>query len=177
MFPVVKRYGATVTVGAALAVAALAPPALAAAPPTRAQIQAAVKRALHSHEIWSTVNICDTKHHPNTIGIRGQMPSLSFPSNMFMDVQVDYWSSKHKRFEPDPGVKELVSLGDPVNRIVQGGAMFKFKPSAILSGTVTFEWKLDGKLIASKRRATGGGHKDAEYGDPPGYSSVDCYIN
>ena len=145
-------------------------------PPTPAQIRAAVAKAERSKQLWSTVNICNTKHHPDTIGIRGQMPSLSFPTSLFMQVQVDYWNYSAKKFEPDPGVQQWVSLGDPANEIVQGGALFKFKPPAELAGTVTFQWKLHGKVIGTKQRATGAGHKDAKFGDPPGYSSNACSI-
>jgi hypothetical protein len=145
--------------------------------PTPAQIRSAVAKAERSKQLWSTINVCDTKHHPNAVGIRGQMPSLSFPSALYMHVQVDYWNYGAKKFEPDPGVDQLVSLGDPAREIVQGGALFKFKPPAVLAGTITFEWKLHGKLIGSKRRATGGGHKNAKFGDPPGYSSNDCRVN
>jgi hypothetical protein len=145
-------------------------------PPTTAQVRAAVAKAERSKHLWSTVNICNTKHHPDTIGIRGQMPSLSFPTSLFMQVQADYWNYAAKKFEPDPGVQRWVSLGDPANEIVQGGAEFKFKPPAVLAGTVTFQWKLHGKVIGTKQRATGGGHKNAKFGDPPGYSSNDCTI-
>jgi hypothetical protein len=144
--------------------------------PTPAQIRSAVAKAERSKQLWSTVNVCNTKHHPNTIGIRGQMPSLSFPSSLYMQVQVTYRNYAAKKFEPDPGVDQLVALGDPANELVQGGALFKFKPPAVLAGTITFEWKRHGKVIGSTRRATGGGHKNAKYGDPPGYSSSDCSI-
>jgi hypothetical protein len=145
-------------------------------PPTPAQIRAAVAKAQRSKQLWSTVNICNTKHHPHTIGIRGQMPSLSFPASLFMQVQVDYYNYAAKKFEPDPGVQQWVSLGDPADEIVQGGTEFKFKPPAVLAGTVTFQWKLHGKVIGTKQRATAGGHKNAKFGDPPGYSSNDCTI-
>jgi hypothetical protein len=148
----------------------------AAKQPTPAQVRAAVAKAERSKQLWSTVNVCNSKHHPHTIGIRGQMPSLSFPSSLFMQVQVDYWNYKAKKFEPDPGVRQWVSLGDPANEIVQGGALFKFKPPAVLAGTVTFQWKLHGKVIGTKQRATGGGHRNAKFGDPPGYSANDCTI-
>jgi hypothetical protein len=144
--------------------------------PTAAQIRAAVKKAERSKQLWSTINICNTKHHRHTVGIRGQMPSLGFAASLSMQVQVDYWNYAAKKFEPDPGVHQLVSLGDPANEIVQGGATFKFKPPALLSGTITFQWKLNGKVIGSKRGATATGHKNAKFGDPPGYSSSSCKI-
>jgi hypothetical protein len=179
MFPLVRLLGARIAaaIAAGSALAAGGASAATTKPPTPAQVRAAVKTAIHSKQIWSTVNICNGEHHRDTIGIRGQMPSLGFPSSLYMVVQIDYWNYSAKQFEPDPGVRQTVSLGDPSNQIVQGGATFKFKPPAVLSGTITFEWKLQGKVIGSKRRATGGGHHNAKYGDPPGYSSNDCFVN
>jgi hypothetical protein len=194
MFSCVRRAGAKIVVALAIACALAAASASGArleragststaatstaAPkdPTAAQIRAAVNKAERSKQLWSTVNICNTKHHRDTIGIRGQMSSLSFPSSLYMRVQVDYWNYAAKKFEPDPRVNQTVALGDPANQIVQGGATFKFKPPALLSGTITFEWKLHGKLIGSKRLATAAGHKNAKFGDPPGYSSSKCSI-
>jgi hypothetical protein len=191
MFPGVRRVGAKIVIALALGCALAAASASGArleraastttAPtntksPTPAQIRAAVKKAESSKQLWATVNICNTKHHRHTVGIRGQMPSLGFPATLSMQVQVDYWNYAAKKFVPDRGVHQLVALGDPANEIVQGGATFKFKPPALLSGTITFEWKLHGKVIGSKRSATATGHKNAKFGDPPGYSSSRCNI-
>jgi hypothetical protein len=178
MFLLMRLPGAKIAVAVALGcgVAASGAGASSDRAPTPAQVRAAVARAERSKQLWSTINICNSKHHPDTLGIRGQMPSLGFPAALFMQVQVDYWNYTAKKFEPDPGVQQRVSLGDPANEVVQGGAEFKFKPPAVLAGTITFEWKLRGRLIGAKRRATGGGHKNAKFGDPPGYSKNDCTI-
>lgn len=178
MFLGVRRHGAPILVLFML-LAAVAPAASArkpsrSSPPTRSQIQTAIRKATHSRDLWATVNICDTKHHPDTVGIRGQMPSLSFATNMSMKIQVDYWSSKLSRFLTDPGVSQTVSLGDPVDTIVQGGATFKFKPPVVLSGTITYRWKLHGKVIGRATRLTGNGYKHVAYGDPPGRSTATC---
>jgi hypothetical protein len=181
MFLAVNRHGATIT--ATLMVLGFgAQPAWASADggpaaPTSSKIHAAVRRALRSRELWATVNICDTKRHPDVLGIRGQMPGLSFPSAMSMTVQVDYWSFKDSRFETDPGVNQTISLGDPANTIVQGGATFKFKPPVVLSGTITYEWKLGGKVIGHATKLTGHGYKHVAFGDPKGRSTATCTMN
>jgi hypothetical protein len=94
-----------------------------------------------------------------------------------MRIQVDYWSFKLSRFVTDPGAKQTVALGDPVNTIVQGGATFKFKPPVVLSGTVTYQWKLHGKLIGHVTRLTGHGYKHVAFGDPPGHSTATCTMS
>jgi hypothetical protein len=144
--------------------------------PTAAQIRAAIRRAEHSRDLWATVNICNTKHNQHIIGIRGQMPSLGFASRLSMDVQIDYWSIKDRRFKPDPGVTKLILLGQVTNGLRQGGVSFRFKPQVILSGEITFIWKRDGKVLGRAHRKTGHGLKHVDFGDPPGYSTATCRI-
>jgi hypothetical protein len=178
MFLVVNRRARTIAALIALATAVSASPALARGTsrgPTRAQIRAAVRRAEHSKSLWATVNICNTTRHPKTIGVRGQMPSLGFAATMSMRVQVDYWTGT--QFALDPGVSKRVALGDPTNRIIQGGANFTFQPPVILSGTITFEWKLAGKVIGHTTRLTGHGYRHVDGGDPPGYSAATCRMS
>ena len=164
-----------------IAAAAVTPatPALAAhaADPSSSQIHTAIRSAQHSKLLWATVNICDTKHHPDTIGIRAQMPSLPFATSLSVKVQVDYWSTSANRFVPDPGVSRSVPLGDVANQITQGGANFRFQPPVVLSGTVTFEWKLGGKTIGRATRLTGHGYRGVQGGDPGGYSTATCRIS
>jgi hypothetical protein len=178
MFLSVTRRAKALGAAIAISAAALVPPALASsATPSKAQIRRAIQRAEHSRNLWATVNICDTKHHPGVIGVRGQMPSLSFAASMTMDVQVDYWSSVKHRFLPVPHISQLVALGDPTNVIVQGGATWKFKPPVLLSGTIRFQWKLHGKVIGTITRPTGRGYKHVLNSDPAGYSAASCRMS
>ena len=164
-----------------IAAAAVAPatPAVAAHPagPSSSQIHTAISSAQHSKLLWATVNICNTKQHPDTIGIRAQMPSLPFAASLSVQVQVVYWSTAANRFLPDPGVSRSVPLGEMANRITQGGANFRFQPPVVLSGTVTFEWKLAGKTIGRATRLTGHGYRGVQAGDPTGYSTATCRIS
>src|SRR6516225_9959914 len=86
--PRAKAIAAAVAIGGwalvAPACASNSSPTASTKGPTRAQIRAAIHRALHSRVLWATVNICDTMHHQNVIGIRGQMPSLSFAAGLRM---------------------------------------------------------------------------------------------
>lgn len=163
---------------AALAVVIAATPAPAAVAkarggtPTQQQIRAAVRGAERSRLLWATVNICNTARHRNTIGIRGQAPSLPFATTMSMLIQVDYWNGR--KFIPDPYASKRLDLGDPSNEVVQNGANFTFRPPVILSGTIEFEWKLAGRVIGHATRFTGHGYKGVAGGDPAGSSSATC---
>jgi hypothetical protein len=171
------------TVAGLILIAAVASSAAAAAtarrtsrPPSPARIRAAVRAAERSRSLWATVNICDTARHPDTIGVRGQMPGLGFPADLSMGVQIDYWSFRKNKFVTDPGVTKKVTLGSASDRLVQGGANFRFTPPVVLSGTVTFEWKLAGKVIGRATRLTGH-DRHVDGGDPPGYSAPDCTMH
>jgi hypothetical protein len=149
-------------------------------PPTRAQIHAAVARAKRSHSLWATVNICDTAKHPNVLGIRGQLPALGFATKMSMLVQVDYYVAADGRFEPDtsvPPVRVELSKKAQANGLWQGGVEFSFTPPAVLSGTVTFQWKLGNRVIGHVTRLTAHGVKGVAHADPPHYSTATCTIS
>jgi hypothetical protein len=169
------RLGRAALIG--LALVAAAPVSAAARAPTAKQIKAAVGHARRSKNLWATVNICDTRKHPNVLGIRGQMPALGFAANLSLSVAVDYWSTRDKRFEPVPGLSQRVPLGTFTTGVHQGGATFSFKPPAKLNGTVTFEWRRGGKLLGRAHESTVGGEKRVDGGDPPRHSAATCRIS
>jgi hypothetical protein len=126
------------------------------------------------------VNICDTANHPNVIGIRGQLPALGFKTTMSMLVQVDYYVFADARFEPDTVVPRVrVPLGKKAHAtgLWQGGVKFAFTPPVVLSGTVTFQWKLGHRVIGTVTRDTGHGDRRVADSDPPHYSTATCTIN
>lgn len=148
-----------------------------AATPTAAQIRKAVGRAERSEQLWATVNICDTRRHPGTLGIRGQVPALGFSSSISIEISLDFWNAQSKRFKPDPGTKRLVELGSPSTGVHQQGVTFSFDPHAgRFRGTARFAWRRRGKLLGQTDQVTTGGHRDADFGDPPRFSAATCTI-
>jgi hypothetical protein len=145
--------------------------------PTPSQIRRAISRAEASRTLWATVNICDTRQHPDIIGVRGQMPGLGFPSWMSMDVQVNYWSKKKRRFLPSPGASELVRLGRSSTLLQQGGATMQFlNYHGYLNATIQFIWRRSGRLLGETTRRSTAGHQQADFGDPKHYSAKQCKI-
>jgi hypothetical protein len=163
---------------AVLAVIACAAAAQAsAAGPSSSQIRKAVGSAKRSKRLWATINICDTRRHPNTLGIRGQVPALGFSSSISIAISVDFWNPATKRFKPDPGVDKLIRLGNPSDGIQQQGVSFQFSPHAgRFRGNAVFVWKRSGKVLGQTDRLTTSGHRDADFGDPPGSSAATCTI-
>jgi hypothetical protein len=164
---------------AATALAAAQPNAFASAGPTPAQVRAAVKRAEHSRQLWTTINICNTPANPSRIGIRGQMPALGFPARLSMTVQVDYWDAAAKVFRPVPGATghAQVKLGTVLDGVEQGGHTFRFPAgTGLLSGTITFQWRRGGKVVGHISKPATGGHHGVNGGDPPHRSAASCVI-
>jgi hypothetical protein len=163
-------------VGAAAALAA-APASALASGPSAAQIRAAVGKAERSNELWATINICNTRRHPRQLGVRGQMPSLGFRSQMYMTFDVTYRSSAHGAFKPVPKTKNKVMAGQASHKLIQDGRTYSFNPSsALLAGMVTFTWWRDGKVLGRTTLKTTGGHRHVDFADPPGFSAATCKI-
>lgn len=147
-------------------------------PPTRAQIARALARAERSRSLWATINICNTKHHPNVVGVRGQMPALGFASLLSMEVELQYWSVIEKRYKPLTDTRQTLSLGAERQGLHQSGVSFSFSPHAgTLAGIVRFDWRLGHRSIGHAVRATASGHPDADQGDPAHFSAGKCDLS
>jgi hypothetical protein len=145
--------------------------------PSVPQIRSAVRKAERSSDLWATVNTCNSVHHPNTIGIRGQMPALGFKAGLQMTFGVDYFSQANDAFLPLDHVSQKLTLGEFTRGVHQEGVSFTFSPHAgLLRGRVRFEWRFAGKPVGHVTRLTRLGHRNADYGDPKGFSSWKCDI-
>jgi hypothetical protein len=166
-----------VALGALLTLAAL--PALAygsrSRGPTAPQVRTAIHRAEQSRDLWATVNICNTKRHPDVIGIRAQMPALGFLERLHMDLGIEYLANH--AFKPVPKTTKSISIAPVRSGLHQGGITFSFPAhTGYLRGSATFEWSRGSKLLGRVIAKTSPGHRTADFGDPPGFSSWNCMI-
>jgi len=164
-----------------IVVAVAAPVGLAQAAgsnPTGSQIKSAIKRAESSKTLWATVNVCNSKRYPDTLGVRGQMPSLGFASWLSLYIQVNYFSKATQRFEPSPHATKLIRLGRTAAGLEQGGYTFSFQPKdgGLFNAKIDFIWRRSGKLLGQTMRRTTAGHPAADFGSPPRYSAKQCTI-
>jgi len=161
-----------------LVLAVAATPALGAASgPTPNQIKSAVHNAERSKRLWATINVCDTRKHPHTIGIRSEAPALGFQATISISIAVDFYSKTDKRFEPDPNATKMIKVGPVTHGIHQRGVTFRFAPhTGRLRGTATFSWTRHGKVLGSTKRLTTPSQHDADFGDPSGFSAATCMI-
>ena len=169
----------TTTVLVAAILGSAVPGASAATAPSPRTIAQAVAAAERSRALWATVNICSSRRDPNSLGIRGQMPTLGFPATLSMQIQVDYWSTTGKRFVAirSATAMKTLPLGRQSTGLQQDGAIFPFSAHAgLLNATITFTWTRAGKVLGHVARRTTAGHPTAMYGSPPHYSAAQCTI-
>lgn len=137
-----------------------------------------------SRQLWATVDICDTAAHPNTLGIRGSMPSDGHPHDaMFMRFRLQYLDgTSHGWIDlPKGGDSGFEALGAAL-AARQAGRNFQLVPSAgrrsyTLRGVVTFQWRRGTRVVHSVTRPTSAGHRSIAGADPPGFSAATCTIS
>lgn len=145
--------------------------------PSRAQIAKAIKRAESSKSLWSTVNVCNTKRHRDTIGVRGQMPALGFPAWLSMRVQLNFYNAKKRKFLPLTDASSLVRLGRVRSGLQQAGQTWTYGPHAgLFNARVQFIWRRSGRLLGQTSRRTTAGHPSADFSDPVHFSAKQCRI-
>lgn len=157
---------------------AIAPLLLAAAfTPTQGQ------RLLHSRDLWATVNVCNPKDQPDTIGIRGSMPADGRSRDaMYMRFTVQYQDPTTKQWlavghEADSGFLKVGSAG----LARQAGRSFQFAPAAgkppyLLRGHVVFQWRRGTTVLETATAATTAARKSLAGADPAGYSAATCTL-
>jgi hypothetical protein len=169
-------------VSAALAALAalLSAPALASGAFRPAKAHAAGS-VLQSRQLWATINVCSPTDQPDTLGVRGSMPSDGRPHDtMYMSFRLQFLNSTTKRWADLAGTTpSFISVGSGGAR--QGGQSFQLKPVAgrpavMLRGLVEFQWRRGKKVLQSTRRPTTAGHRSLAGADPPSYSAATCLI-
>jgi hypothetical protein len=145
------------------------------APPTPRQVTAAVARATRSQLLWATINTCNDRGD-GTVGIRGQMPALSFPAHLLMTVTVEEWSPTAHRYVPLHRSWKLGGQRFGRGSVVQEGLRLRFGTPVTVIARIDFQWFADGRLIGSTTRSTTAGHPDAK-GLPAGYSVGTCTLS
>ncbi len=134
-----------------------------------------------SPELWATVDICNTPHHPDTIGIRGSMPTDGHPHDaMYMrflvqslDATTKQWADLSKSAE-----SSFVPIGSAASTR-QAGRTFEFKPtpsSYTLRGQVEFEWRRRGHPVHLVSLPTTAEHKSLAGAEPKGFSAATCVL-
>jgi len=134
-----------------------------------------------SPALWATIDVCDSAAHPDTLGIRGSMPGTGDAAEtMFMQFRVEYLRRLVWTNIGAGGESAFEAVGNAASRLRQAGADFTVAPRTsvhyLLRGVVTFQWRLNGAVVATTLRSTTAGHAAGAGADPPGYSASVCSI-
>ena len=175
-----RTLAATATLAACAATAVLAADPAGArttASPTARQVAAAIRADEHSRSLWATINACArTRHHDVMVGVRGQMPTASFPVRLQMTLSALYYSSSSHTYLPLRGSSQQIPLGVYSGGTVQGGIAYTLRAPVDVIGKITFSWVRDGRVIGSVTRETTAGHHDVQDGHPARYSAASCSV-
>jgi hypothetical protein len=135
-----------------------------------------------SRALWGTVDVCNPKDQPNTIGIRGSMPGDRHSKDtVYMRFRVQYQDpSSHRWIDVARGADSgLVKVGSAaVTR--QDGQSFRFAAAGqpfTLRGYVTFQWRRGSSVLGTISKPTDAGHHSLAGADPKNYSAATCRIS
>jgi hypothetical protein len=138
---------------------------------------------LRDKRLWTTINVCDTVGHPDSIGIRGSMPGDGDKGEvMFMRFGVQLFDAADARWHNLDGADSgFVEVGS-ARKARQSGNTFTITPPRpgaapyLLRGAVSFEWREAGQVVRHTRRSTAAAHPNTAGSDPVGFSSATCTI-
>ncbi len=150
-------------------------PASASAKPTLEE------RLAKSRHLWSTVHSCDTKKHPNQLGIRASMPGTGVRAQrMFMRFRAQYKADGvWRNFSRNGPDSRWQPVGPAHYKARQSGWFFPFRPKKgqafELRARVDFRWRRGSRIVAQVKEFSTPGHS-ARGADPDGYSAATCEI-
>jgi len=159
-------------------------PALLAVLPASAGQAASAPTLDKSKLLWATINVCDTKKHPDTIGIRASMPGSGRKAErMYMRFQVQYFKTSAGAWANGDATADsgFQSVGSAKYRRRESGWNFSITPPPAgqtyrLRGIVTFEWRKGDEVVRRVRKRTRTGHGSTTGADPKGFSAAECVI-
>jgi hypothetical protein len=136
-----------------------------------------------SRHLWATVNICDSKQSPDTLGIRASMPGSGRKhERMYMRFRAQYLSPTDNLWHnfvakgTDSGYRYV---GSAKYKARQSGWSFRFDLGKgqryELRGAVDFEWRKKGDVMRHAAKRTTKGHHVA-LSEPKGYSAATCVL-
>ncbi len=156
---------------------------LAALPTTAGAVPRTSNRTLlRSHALWATVDVCNPKDQPNTVGIRGSMPGDGRAGDrMYMSFRLQIMGAAGHWVDLLAGATPgYVAVGSSASAR-EGGRSFQLvpvagKPAAQLRGVVDYQWRHGRTVLLSISRPTTAGHQALAGADPAGFSATSCEI-
>jgi hypothetical protein len=142
---------------------------------------AAPASAARSHNLWATVNVCDTKRSPDDMGVRARMPGDGRRHVMYMRFSAQFQSGKTWKPVSGKGRSKWLYAGSSLFRTQELGYTFSFDtPKAgsgyTMRGLVQFQWRAkSGRVLRRTHLYTEAGHP-TKGADPKSFSAAQCKI-
>lgn len=130
--------------------------------------------------LWSTINVCDSASHPDSVGIAARIPGTGTDLRMYLRFYVQYLDGDEWRFVKTGGKSPWVYAGSAKFSWIERGWTFSFDPppagsSYTMRGFVRYEWrKGKTKVVKRTHRYTSTGHPGTRDADPEDYSARKC---
>jgi hypothetical protein len=152
-----------------------------------AMTPAAAQGRKKHHWLWATVNICDTKRHPDTLGVRARMPGNRTKGRMYVRFTAEYHSkSGWRRVKGARTPWKFV--GSSLKYWAESGHSFRFDRRAQAASFATrgyaeFQWRArrphrrGWRVVRRTHRLTRGGHHGTLDADPKDFSAAHCRIS
>jgi hypothetical protein len=159
--------------------------AMSAGAPSPTAAAATVGHSLYqSRQLWATVDVCNAKDQPNTIGIRGSMPGeTGNPKDaMYVRFRLQYLNtSTHRWIDLVSNANSGWQLMGSAKSTRQTGWSFQLGPVAgtpafTLRGVAEFQWRRGARVVHAVNRPTAAGHTSLAGADPAGFSAATCTI-
>jgi hypothetical protein len=136
-----------------------------------------------SRQLWATIDVCNAKDQPDTVGIRGSMPGDGQPhETMYMSFRLQYLDSATKAWVDlaNGAAPTFIAVG-PAKAARQAGRSFQLvpvagKPASTLRGVVSFQWRRGTTVVHAISRPSTDGHESLAGADPAGFSAATCLI-
>jgi hypothetical protein len=163
-----------------LALVLLLPAPATSGASTAASAQVSSHSPLQSRQLWATIDLCNPPDQPHYVGVRASMPGDGRASDtMYMRFRLQYASATTGQWTdiakgPAP---PFVAVGS-ARTTRQLGRSFQVRPQQTLTlrGVVSFQWREDGRVLASVSRVTTAGRESLKGSDPAGFSAATCRI-
>jgi hypothetical protein len=149
---------------------------LAARTPT-ANAPIALRRSLN---LWATIDLCNPRDQPHTVGVRGSMPGdRNAGDEIYMRFRLQLLGVSGRWTDLPGGSSPGFIRVSSAQKARQDGWSFQLTPRgkpASLRGVVTFQWRRGNAVLASVSRPTTAGHESLAGADPPNFSVATCSI-
>lgn len=132
--------------------------------------------------LWATINVCDTRAHPNRMGVRARMPGSGARERMYMRFTAQYLTRDGWKPVAGKSASGWLYAGSALFRYHELGYTFRFaapRPATgfTLRGLVQFQYRSrSGRVVHRTHLFTERGHP-SRGADPPGFSAARCRIS